>query len=1112
MKTNLFARTLCAALAFSIATPPAWAVVDISQVPIDGMSNVKPNVVIGMDDSGSMDTELLHPTNDGALWWDTTSGKAWDASGTPYFNTAGVTGSTSGYNFFKYGHLFPNGCSTSTKTYCESSGIDAIPPTAQFATTRSPTYNSLYYNTLVSYSAWVPGYYSSATHTYANATATAAQSHPAVSGSSTMDLTANNISVGSDMLFQGLKGMVIRGDLISGVKQCSGSTGACSTSVTTNVTVASTTGVYYQIPYYPATFWNVESCTVNNLDCALHPNGTTTLKRYEIKSGNTFPSGRTYANEIQNFANWWQYYRKRKLMLAGAMGTVLSNVANIRGGLTQFNSHTGNVTMYDFGSLSDATNYRQIIGKFQTNPASGGTPGRETLKYVGDQFMANKTIIQYACQRNAAFIVTDGFADANPTTPPAYSTATWGTPTPLGVPYTKTYADIALSYFTVNLRPDLATGKVPYDALDSYPGADKNPNLHMNTYGITIGSKGTVFPQVADPFASPPTWPNPSVDKSPTAVDDLWLATLNGRGQLLLATDASILTQNVTDIINDIVFKAGSQSAVGLANPNLSIGTNKAIWSSYNGRGWTGDINASTINLTTGAVSTTALWSTYDQLNTTTWSTRKIGSFNGSSGVAFTDAAIGSRLTYIPAGTSAQLVNWLRGDKSQDGLLYRKRVGILGDIVNAEPVEAPDGSVIFQGANDGMLHVINASTGAELWAYVPGGVHANLGALALKTYSHRFYVDATPTIAKLDTGTTMLVGGLRAGGQGFYALNVTSSTAATDADVAAKVMWEFPNNATSATTRSNLGLSYSRPAIVKTAANGWVVLMASGYNPSGDGKGRVFMLDAATGTVLREFVTTAVSDIGQVSAFLTKVGSEFIASAAYAGDLAGNLWKFDIVTGTTSRVATLTDASGSPQPITAAPELTTVKSVPVILIGTGRLLGESDYTQSQTQTFYAISDTGTTVSNVRTALDARTLVVSGSTRTLAATTPDWTTRRGWYFDLPSGEIANTDPQVAQGAVFFTTNKPTSVACASESFLYMVDITSGSQRQPEQFTGSAWTGTKVGDVLASRPVLARLPSLSLIALTHESNNSILTTYIKPPKINAPRRAAWKEVQR
>ena len=58
----------------------------------------------------------------------------------------------------------------------------------------------------------------------------------------------------------------------------------------------------------------------------------------------------------------------------------------------------------------------------------------------------------------------------------------------------------------------------------------------------------------------------------------------------------------------------------------------------------------------------------------------------------------------------------------------------------------------------------------------------------------------------------MLVGGLRGGGAGYYALDVTSPAAASEADVAAKVLWEFPNASTPAAVRNNLGLSFGKPA------------------------------------------------------------------------------------------------------------------------------------------------------------------------------------------------------------------------------------------------------------------------------------------------------------
>jgi hypothetical protein len=49
-------------------------------------------------------------------------------------------------------------------------------------------------------------------------------------------------------------------------------------------------------------------------------------------------------------------------------------------------------------------------------------------------------------------------------------------------------------------------------------------------------------------------------------------------------------------------------------------------------------------------------------------------------------------------------------------------------------------------------------------------------------------------------------------------------------------------------------------------------------------------------------------------------------------------------------------------------------------------------------------------------------------------------------------------------------------------------------------------------MSSRAVIAKLPTLSLVALVHESDNSIGSRLIRPPAVVNPRRAAWKEIQR
>lgn len=90
------------------------------------------------------------------------------------------------------------------------------------------------------------------------------------------------------------------------------------------------------------------------------------------------------------------------------------------------------------------------------------------------------------------------------------------------------------------------------------------------------------------------------------------------------------------------------------------------------------------------------------------------------------------------------LVNYLRGDRTYEAkdksvpLLatpFRQRKNMLGDVVHSTQFMGyPRNSqpfVIF-GANDGMVHVLNATTGDELFAYIPSTSYKNLYRLAQK--------------------------------------------------------------------------------------------------------------------------------------------------------------------------------------------------------------------------------------------------------------------------------------------------------------------------------------------------------------------------------------------
>jgi type IV pilus assembly protein PilY1 len=1187
MTTQGFVRTIVACVALHSFSPLAHAAAtDISSLPMSSQAqSATPNVIFGIDDSGSMDFELLLPTNDGAAWWniDTTSQRFWDTTaGTFAFNTAGAASNSNTSGWQKYSYLFPNGSTTDARQLTDGTGSHyAIPPLPAYAYFRSAAYNPLYYNPAVNYTPWVPAYISSALRTFSNAPAAAARSHPwfPTSGSpKTMDLTVSFDSTNSDwtaanFTLRMVRGMTIPGASVSGMK--ARRNGGSYTSVTTDIVIAS--GDYYDvaIPYFPATYYMVDStCTGAAPGCATTPDGKK-LRRYEIKSGNTFPaapgfpSGRTYAQESQNFANWFSYYRKRDVMLSSAAGQVFSQIKGLRGGTTYFNgANPANITMYDFGATADSTNVRALLGAFYMSQSSGGTPTRATLDYIGQQLQNNSSIIQYACQRNNAFIVTDGFANTGNVTPLSYSQSTWINARPFTTTTAGTLADIAAAYYTRNPRTDLTAGMLSIDPTDPSPSADKNPNLHMSTYALTIGSIGTIYgkgtAQATNPYLNYPTWPSPNVDHSPTAVDDLWHATINSRGSMFTVKDSSSLVTTLRQIVAAMLLRSGSDASVAVSNVNVRAGDNTVYVSSYNGQYWSGELAAFPIDVNTGAVvmtSATQIWEARDQLTARTPASRVIVTYNGSVGVPFQVANLpASYLARLDTPSvspvdNAAVVAYLRGDRTGEGTTYRTRNYLLGDIVSAQPTVVKDAfatysdtgyatfaeniagrrRMIYAAGNDGMLHAFDAANGAELWAYIPGIVAGSLNALTNPAYSHQFTVDGTPTIGDIYVGgtwKTALVAGLNAGGNGYYALDVTSPVPPdTEAEVAiaAKVMWEFPNASTTATVRNNIGLTFGRPILAKTTASGWVALVTSGYNnTAGDGKGYLFVLDAGTGALIKAIATTAgsattPSGLGQISAYAESGSTDATIDFVYGGDLLGNLWRFDLSGAVNAwnmvKLASFTDAASNPQPISAAPELVVAQTKRLAIVGTGLLIGQSDVATTQTQSIYAVVDDRTatpTVATPRTALYRKIPVVgAGAVRNIPSDAVDLSTYKGWFFDLPgTGERLTDDLNAVFGAIVFATNQPSPTACNAKSYIYVVDAAHGGQLQASGFQAgeTPWSGKQLGASFASQPVIAMLASGMIEALTHGSDNSLAVTRLPISGSSKLRRITWKEILR
>jgi type IV pilus assembly protein PilY1 len=1092
--------------------------INITQGPIITVGQAKPNVIFGMDDSASMDSEVLMNTDDGLIWYNAATPNGWSSGAWSF------TGSQ------EMSYLFPNGCapnaggtSIGARTLCDNAAWYAVPPTTQFAAARSSDYNPLYYNPLVTYKPWSDAVVGGSTVTYANASPTAALSHPALAGSVTTNLQATINSTTANWTFNMQQGMVIP---VGGRYFNNGAWNTVSGSAKTLTNGQTYTAA---IPYWPASYWIKQACSTNGTTCVAAPDGAT-LQLYQIgctatavstssttgcyTAGATYPGGRTQAAELQNFANWFQYYRKRRLMLAASMGTVLDSLHGMNLGVMAFSNRVV-PTMYDTDSTTPAQNGQAVAGLFNTNAASlYSTPTRETLDAIGQAYMNKPAkIIKYACQRNAAFIVTDGFSDTTAVYPQANNTwdmTKYGT----GTPYTSTtrglLADSALYYYTTNLRTDITpTGRVPAATESLDPAADKNNNLHMNTYAITLGARGALWPANTNAYtmAPAPTWRSTIVSHSPDAIDDLWHATINGRGSMFLATTPSETATNIQQGLTQILRLSGSQSGVTYSTVNLRTGDSYAFAGSYKAIGWSGDVEKFTVDPTTGSLANTSSWSANTVLQGMDYTTRKLVTFSGGAGVSFNTTSTGQTTT---------LVNYLRGDRTNEGAMYRTRTGLMGAVINAEAaVNAKDG-VVFATSNEGFVHTLDVATGQELWGYAPSFGLSTMAASSAPSWAFTTILDGTPVLGSAG-GKKILVGGRGTAGVGYYALDVTNpKTDVTEADVAKRVLWEFPNSSTATTVTNTLGVSIGRPVVVHTKNWGDVVLVTSGYNTSGDGKGRLFVLDALTGAVQATIATTAGSSgsgdsgLGQVSAWQEADNS---VQYVYGGDILGNLWRFDLVNSTVLNLATLTNKTGGALPITDAPELSSIGTRRMIFVGTGMLLGSSDLDDTKTYSFFGIWDKNSTTAVTRSQLATRSVTVNADgTRSVSGTSVNWTNQVGWVVDLPAGEKVNTDPAVAYGAIAFTANNASATGCTSNSALYLASTSDGLQLPDTAFMTTPYFGMAYSSTLSSQPAVARTSSGKIVLTVRQSDGTTNSRLLNLQGSVPAQKTAWREILR
>jgi type IV pilus assembly protein PilY1 len=976
------------------------------------------------------------------------------------------------------------------------------------------------------------------------------------------------------------------------------------------------------------------------------PRDLTTAKDCSNVNYGNYPAfaGRTLAEERQNIANFYSFYRHRLNKVKSALSRSFSpNVlpdTTIRLGFQSLNSCAslagGTCRQKSGGATSggplfenrlrvlDTAQRQNFYNFFSKMEAPGSTPLVEALGRVGEYYKstdlngpmasvpgtANAPIL--SCRRNYHVMLTDGqWNGSNSHGAGDLDNTSFSLPDGVAftprTPYTKsnsgsTLGDIALHYWKTDLQPSVMNDVSPLIRVPGttntygtqqteYWNAQNNPATwqHMVNYMIGVDLSETLIPGSSFPawggstFATNPdgyaavlagtrNWPNMSSFNDRTY--DLWHAAINSRGEFFSADNPTSVENAFRDVIRQILAARSAGQTVGGSGPAVVSG-----FAVYRGN-YESDMSGTLVKteVDSSGAETTTSWEAGAKLKLRTPSSRAILTHNGSSFVPFKwtslspaqQALLDLNGNGVVDSLGSLRLDWLRGAKThENGQLgamvpsFRARGNSpLGSIVHSAPVNVGRTSagyqdagylaylnttirmrdpVVYVGANDGMLHGFRDSDGEEIIAYVPKAVYPNLNQLTDPAYTSRFYVNGSPQFADAYAGgrwRTLLVSGLGGGGKGVVMLDVSNPSTFSEANASTVALLDM-NGADDPDMGHIIGTPPKSAAtgqsrMIGKLKNGKTVLVVgNGVNSANENPVLfVYHLDnlPANGAwVLGTNYFKIALPGGQVSGsnglampVLTDNDGDGLLDAVYAGDLKGNVWKFEAsatdpsglqLANSSAPLFSAPTVAGKPQPITAP---VTIFAHPdgghMVIFGTGQLLQEVDPNNSQGQTIYGVWDKpGSTATVPLNSLVAQTITSTGSAQglTLRYTSKNDVNyaggKRGWYINLPSlGErVVTAGLLVGRGVIIpsvipSSANGETCSPGASPGYWTYFDALTGrsSNNAVLQINGLTPAQKKANSVSVSNgeasPFLAKLGTKGARSSTSASSESCSTT--------------------
>lgn len=580
--------------------------------------------------------------------------------------------------------------------------------------------------------------------------------------------------------------------------------GGCADVANNSATLNHDPGVYFRLQKTGSVYRAVDNAnnytgySINNAGpFTKYPSRTcaaATCTSAELSQGFCAGSTCTRAEERQNYANWFSYYRNRNLLARGAMMEAFGGESNtFRLGFGRINKGLATVDGVDTRVLEDSSTYgggavrpfttarkRNLIDWLDALPASGGTPLVTAMQAVGQYYSrtddkgpwtetpgsSNTVADNKTCRRSYNIMMTDGYwngatvslgnIDNNVPAAPQIDGVGASYRYTAARPYldgtSNTLADVAMYYWNRDLQPATTNAVAPY-------GDNISFWQNMTNFTVGLGVRGTLNPatDLPDLTSGAKNWPAASASTTAANVDDLWHAAVNSRGRYFSAKDPEELAGAIKSALASAVGGVGSTAGVATASTVLSDSNRKYV-PTFSPTTWSGDISSNPLDVN-GQV-TSAVWSAAARMPV--WSARNIVTWDSGlstpAAVLFKWASmsVANRLALgIIATTNVvtgppltnKFIDFLWGDHSNEGIAgaFRTRVTgsgtpfILGDIVNSNPVlvqgsfngqyfnpvwggagayaaflnaKAARTAVLFAGANDGMLHAFRDTKGA----------------------------------------------------------------------------------------------------------------------------------------------------------------------------------------------------------------------------------------------------------------------------------------------------------------------------------------------------------------------------------------------------------------